>query len=111
MLRRAKCSPPVARRAVGLAAMVDAAVHCACAVALADAIPELSAIVSQIKRCFIGATLQRGSCVHRTIVSFSRITAVAMAPGVDVNVVSHAAPEIYGCANAEGCARTLTPSL
>ena len=86
----------------GLAAIVDEVAHCTCAAALADAVPEPDAITFQINRCLIDAPLQREAMYTQDDRLFLKNCRLRDGTGgVDVDVVSNAAPAIYGCADAE----------
>ena len=86
----------------GLAAITDAMAHCTCAAALADAVPEPDAITFQINRCLIDAPLQREAMYTQDDRLFLRNCRLRDGTGaVDVDVVSTAAPGIYGCADAD----------
>ena len=86
----------------GLAAIVDEVAHATCAAALADAVPEPDAITFQINRCLIDAPLQREAMYTQDDRLFLKNCRLRDGTGgVDVDVVSNAAPAIYGCADAE----------
>ena len=76
--------------------------HCTCATALADAVPEPDAITFQINRCLIDAPLQREAMYTLDDRLFLRNCRLRDGTGaVEVDVVSTAAPGVYGCADAD----------
>ena len=86
----------------GLAAVVDETAHFTCAAALADAVPERDAITFQINRCLLDAPLQREAMYTQDDRLFLRNCRLRDGTGgVDVDVVTSAAPSLYGCADAE----------
>ena len=85
-----------------MAALVDADAHPTCAAALADAVAKSDAITFQINRCILEAPLQQEAMCTQDGRLFLRSCRLRDGTGgVDVDVVSAAAPVLYGCANVE----------
>ena len=86
-----------------LAALVDAAAHPTCAAALADAVVKSDAITFQINRCILEVPLQQEAMYTEDGRLFLKSCRLRDGTGgVDVDVVSSAAPVLYGCADEAG---------
>ena len=92
----------------GLASAMEAAAHSTCAVALADAIGHLQPITFQINRCLLDAPLQRDAMYTQDGRLFLRNCRLRDATGgVDVDVVTDAAPTLYDCSTPDQVAAQL----
>ena len=86
----------------GLAAIIDEAAHLTCAAALADAVAKSDAITFQINRCILEAPLQQEAMYTQDGRLFLRSCRLRDSiGGVDVDVVTNAAPVLYGCTSEE----------
>ena len=92
----------------GLASVMDAKAHSTCAVALGDAIAHAQPITFHINRCLLDAPLQRGAMYTQDGRLFLRNCLLRDATrGVDVDVVTDAAPTLYDCSTPDEVAAQL----
>ena len=84
----------------GVAAILYETAHCMCAVAWADAVPKSDAIAVQINRINMEAPIQAEAMYTWDGRLCLRSCRLREDTGVDAEVVSSAAPVLYGCADA-----------